>query len=149
MQPSVPSRVFAIDLNNRPIMSDIIDVAIVGAGLSGLQAAISLQEQGLSVVILEARDRVGGKTCSIQRPDGKGIQELGAAWLNSSDQSTLWAYAQRFGLRPVVQNVEGSVACEDVDGTCHFFPFSGLPSVSDQPDHAGQCLAIHPKGPCV
>lgn len=111
-------------------MEGIVDTVVIGAGLSGLQAALDLQDAGRSVVILEARDRVGGKTCSVQRPDGKGIQELGAAWLNDSNQSHVWNYCQKFGLTPVIQNIEGTVASEDEHGDCHFFPFGGMPKVS-------------------
>lgn len=107
------------------------DVVIIGAGFSGLQAALDLQEKGCSFVILEARDRVGGKAFSVQRPDGLGIQELGACWLNDSNQSTVWSYVKKFGLTPIVQNVKGSVACEDTDGSSHFFPFGSMPNVSN------------------
>lgn len=58
-------------------MPGVVDV-VVGAGLSGLQAALDVHRSGKSVVVLEARDRVGGKTWTIPRPDGKGNQELGA-----------------------------------------------------------------------
>lgn len=63
-------------------MSTIIDSVVIGAGLSGLQAALDLHQAGRSVVVLEARNRIGGKTWTIQREDGKGNQEMGAAWLN-------------------------------------------------------------------
>ena len=112
-------------------MADVVDAVIVGAGLSGLQAALDLHEAGWDVVVLEARDRVGGKTCSVERPDGKGVQELGAAWLNDTNQSHVWSYCQRFGLTPVVQNIEGSVASEDANGKCHFFQFGEMPKVRD------------------
>lgn len=108
-------------------MSDIYDTIIIGAGLSGLQAALSLHTANRSILILEARSRIGGKTNSIERPDGRGIQELGAAWLNDTNQSHVWEYVQKFGLTPVVQNIEGLVAAEDVKGKCHLFPFGEFP----------------------
>jgi monoamine oxidase len=111
-------------------MATIVDAIIVGAGLSGLQAAIDLHEAGRSIVVLEARDRVGGKTNSVQREDGRGIVEVGAAWLNDTNQSHVWEYVQKFGLTPILQNIEGSVASEDADGNCHMFPFGELPRVS-------------------
>ena len=112
-------------------MADIVDVVVVGAGLSGLQAALDLHMAGRSVIVLEARDRVGGKTCSVRRPDGRGIQELGAAWLNNTNQSHIWSYCKKFNLSPVVQNIQGSVASEDAEGNCHSFPFGELPRVCD------------------
>ena len=110
--------------------SSSADVIVIGAGLSGLQAAFSIQAAGYSVIILEARDLVGGKLWSTPRADGKGIQELGAAWINDSNQSHVWSYCQQFNLTPVIQNIKGSVACQDAQGNCHFFPFGELPNVS-------------------
>lgn len=128
-------------------MVEVVDTIIVGAGLSGLEAAIQLQKAGRSFTILEARDRVGGKIWSVQRPDGKGVQEIGAAWINDSNQSHIWQYCKAFNLTPVVQNVEGSVASEDQDGNCHFFPFGGLPDVSffPNPIRPMPCFARQPK----
>ncbi|KAF5010055.1 hypothetical protein FDECE_3773 [Fusarium decemcellulare] len=113
-------------------MPDIIDIVIVGAGLSGLQAALDLHQAGRPFLVLEARDRVGGKTHSVDRPDGKGRQELGAAWTNDTNQSYVWSYVKRFNLTPVYQNIEGSVASEDEDGNCHLFPFNGMPQFEKQ-----------------
>ena len=110
-------------------MPDTYDVIIVGAGLSGLQAALDLQAAGRTFLILEARDYIGGKTYSKQRPDGKGIQELGACWLNDTNQSMVWSYVQKFGLTPIVQNIDGLVAAEDEKGDAHLFPFGQLPKV--------------------
>lgn len=116
-------------------MATLVDVAIVGAGLSGLQAALDLHAEGRSFVVLEARDRVGGKTNSVARRDGKGRQELGAAWLNDTNQSMVWRYVEKFGLTPVAQNHDGLVAFEDEQGNCSFYPYGSVPKVmaSDRP----------------
>ncbi|KIM93665.1 hypothetical protein OIDMADRAFT_61307 [Oidiodendron maius Zn] len=98
---------------------DIFDVIVVGAGLSGLHAAYLLQEIGLSTLILEARDRVGGKTLSTDRVDGITVkQEYGAAWINNSTQSQIWKLACELGLAGMVQLSEGKVVAQDIDGNC-------------------------------
>jgi monoamine oxidase len=56
------------------------DVAIVGAGLAGLVAARELVRGGRDVVVLEARDRVGGRTLNLDLGDG-GVCELGGQWV--------------------------------------------------------------------
>ena len=55
------------------------DVAIVGAGVSGLYVARELERNGLAVRVFEARDRVGGRLLS-SAPDGAHPLDLGATW---------------------------------------------------------------------
>lgn len=43
-----------------------VDVAIIGAGAAGLGAARALEGSGLSVIVLEARDRIGGRAHTIK-----------------------------------------------------------------------------------
>jgi monoamine oxidase len=56
------------------------DVVIVGAGLAGLTAAREVQRQGATALVLEARDRVGGRTLNESIGDGK-IVEVGGQWI--------------------------------------------------------------------
>jgi monoamine oxidase len=56
------------------------DVCVVGAGFAGLAAARRLTQAGLSVVVLEARDRVGGRAHTETLSDGTTIDH-GGAWL--------------------------------------------------------------------
>lgn len=105
------------------------DVIVIGAGLSGLQAALTAHSAGLSVLVLEARDRVGGKTWSVPLASGRGCVELGAAWINDTNQRRMWAYAQKFGLEMQKQNVEGDGVMEDIDGSVSRFPYGQTPKV--------------------
>jgi monoamine oxidase len=63
-----------------------IDIAIIGAGAAGLGAAHALKNSSLSVIILEARDRVGGRAHTIQPAPGI-IFDLGCGWLHSADRN--------------------------------------------------------------
>lgn len=56
----------------------LFDAVVIGAGIAGLTAAQRLEDHGLKIVVLEARDRVGGRMWSLDR--GTGAIELGATW---------------------------------------------------------------------
>jgi monoamine oxidase len=60
-------------------MTDSVDAVVVGAGLAGLTAARELSRAGARVVVLEARDRVGGRTFS-EQIDGMWI-DRGGQWI--------------------------------------------------------------------
>lgn len=107
-----------------------VDVVIIGAGLAGLTAAEHVLHAGLSCVILEARDRVGGKTWSQHVSKGDGIVDLGAAWINDSNQSRMIGLARRFGAELVIQNTTGLCVLQDFEGICSTFPYGELPKVS-------------------
>ena len=86
-------------------MNNVSDVLIVGAGLSGLRAAQLIQQAGLSVNVLEARDRIGGRMLSRRLSDGTTI-DLGAQWINP-DQKRMWALAQKYNLKAIERHTEG------------------------------------------
>jgi monoamine oxidase len=69
-----------------------VDVAIIGAGAAGLSAAHALQGSGLSVIVLEARDRAGGRAHTIMAAPGIPF-DLGCGWLHSADHNRFVAIA--------------------------------------------------------
>ena len=73
-----------------------VDVAVVGAGFAGIAAARELERQGLSVVVLEARDRVGGRVLNEPIGDGK-VVEVGGQWVGPG-QERLYALAREVGV---------------------------------------------------
>lgn len=71
-------------------------VAVVGAGLAGLAAADALVRAGVDVVVLEARDRVGGRVWSRELPNGV-VVEMGAEFVLPGNEAVR-ALVERFGL---------------------------------------------------
>jgi monoamine oxidase len=73
-----------------------VSVIVVGAGLSGLAAARHLVAQGEEVTVLEARDRVGGRTEGHVLEDGTPL-ELGGQWIGPT-QNRMYALVEELGL---------------------------------------------------
>ncbi len=73
-----------------------IDVAIIGAGAAGLGAAHALKNSGLSCVVLEARDRVGGRGHTIMAAPGITF-DLGCGWLHSANENSFVKIAEELG----------------------------------------------------
>jgi putrescine oxidase len=89
------------------------DVVIIGAGASGLTAATKLRAAGLSVAVLEARDRVGGRLWT-NHIDG-AMLELGGQWV-SPDQTALLATLDELGLDTYSRYREGDSVYVNADG---------------------------------
>jgi len=77
-------------------LSSSVDVAIIGAGAAGLGAAHALRDSGLSSIVLEARDRAGGRGHTIMATPEITF-DLGCGWLHSAVQNAFVGIAGQLG----------------------------------------------------
>jgi monoamine oxidase len=77
-------------------MSDQVDALVVGAGVAGIAAARALRARGLSCVVLEAKNRIGGRAYT----DATGFDH-GASWLHQAHDNPLTAFAEALGFETV------------------------------------------------
>lgn len=85
------------------------DVVVIGAGLSGLAAARWLEAAGRSVVVLEARERVGGRTLT-RELEGHAV-DLGGQWIGPT-QDRVAALARALGIETYAQHERGRKVME-------------------------------------
>ncbi|XP_043913094.1 amine oxidase [flavin-containing]-like [Protopterus annectens] len=96
------------------------DIIIIGGGLSGLSAAKLLSESGLNVLVLEARDRVGGRTYTIQGPVFQYV-DLGGAYVGPT-QNRILRLTKELGIQTYLVN-EKEALIHHVKGKS--YPFHG------------------------
>ena len=83
----------------RPTVATRRKVVVVGAGLSGLTAALALRSQGWDVTVLEARDRVGGRVHTLYAPYPTGLHVEAGGESIDDNHSQIQALARQYGLR--------------------------------------------------
>ena len=81
------------------------DAIVIGAGMSGVTAARMLADDGATVLVLEARDRVGGRM-NTDRSAGFAV-DLGASWVHGIEGSPLWDLVQALDI-PTLEYTVGS-----------------------------------------
>ncbi|MGY8776970.1 MAG: flavin monoamine oxidase family protein [Longimicrobiales bacterium] len=93
--------------------TDDADVLVVGAGISGLTASRELLKLGLTVVLLEARSRVGGRLASLDT--GEGALDLGATWF-WPNEPRIGALVSELQLDTHAQYLAGDALVQDASG---------------------------------
>ncbi|MBN8581881.1 MAG: FAD-dependent oxidoreductase [Anaerolineae bacterium] len=84
------------------------DVIVLGAGIAGLAAARTLTDKGLSVIVLEARDRVGGRMWT---DSSLGLPlDLGASWIHGVKGNPITKLVKQFGVKTIPTDDENGIA---------------------------------------
>lgn len=95
--------------NGRGTAQDKQQIVVVGAGLAGLAAAQELQSQGHEVLVVEARNRIGGRIwTSTQWPDMP--LDLGATWIHGVSGNPLTDLAEEMQARRIVTRYDNGIA---------------------------------------
>jgi monoamine oxidase len=87
----------------------MIDLAIVGAGLTGLALAQRLQAQGVSLTVFDARPRAGGRMLTHAPDDSAAAVDLGASWYWPETEPRMAALVESLGLKSFEQPDQGQV----------------------------------------
>lgn len=88
---------------------NVADVLVLGAGMAGIAAARELRQLGATVIVIEARDRIGGRIHTESARFGVPV-DLGAAWIHGVDGNPLTRLAAAAGIETVATDWEALAA---------------------------------------
>lgn len=83
-------------------------VLVIGAGIAGLGAARQLLAAGHEVVVLEGRDRIGGRIWTSERWVGAPM-DLGASWIHGIEDNPITALADQFGVKRAITRYDNAI----------------------------------------
>ena len=115
------------------------DVVVVGAGLAGLAAARDVSAAGRSVLVLEARNRVGGRTLN-EDLGGGHITEIGGEYVGPT-QDRILALADALGVQRFLTYNSGQNVLV-IGGTRSTYDAAGFPSTADAADFLNSVVAL-------
>jgi monoamine oxidase len=101
------------EAGDEAMRTDETEVCVIGAGFAGLAAARKLAVAGRDVIVLEARDRVGGRVWNREMSDGT-VVSAGGTWLGKG-QHRMFALCREAGMATYPQFEDGEVLL-DIDG---------------------------------
>ncbi|MGW6391624.1 flavin monoamine oxidase family protein [Streptomyces sp. NPDC055103] len=96
-----------LEATSAPTAAARTRVIVIGAGISGLAAARHLVDQGEDVLVLEARDRIGGRIWTSDDWDGAPV-DLGASWIHGIDKNPITDLAAKAKAKTVVTDLEST-----------------------------------------
>ena len=97
-----------------PALEQTADVLVIGAGMAGIAAAQALRQRGLTVTILEARERVGGRVWTDRSWQGTAL-DLGASWIHGTKKNPLTELVKQFNIKTLPTHYD-SHTVYDADG---------------------------------
>lgn len=86
-------------------------VVVIGAGLAGLAAARALVDEGIEVIVVEARDRVGGRARTIDV--GGTAADLGPSWVHGVTDNVVAEFADEVGIELVPFDYDNAIGGDD------------------------------------
>jgi monoamine oxidase len=104
-------------------MRDAWDVIVIGGGFCGVTAARECAKAGLRTLVLEARERLGGRTHTVAW--NGTVTELGGTWVHWT-QPHVWAEIERYGLALVEDDSGGQLVLRRSDGDLSELPLGSF-----------------------